>query len=76
MADDGHRWVQRITWDRAGLGRVFDVFDPEGRYLGAVRLPFAVQGWTPIVIRSDRLVAVTEGEREVPFVVRARIVRP
>jgi hypothetical protein len=53
---------------------LFEVFDPEGRYLGRVLLPFRLAS-VP-VIRGDVLVGVTENELEVPFVVRARIVKP
>jgi hypothetical protein len=53
---------------------VFDVFDPGGRYLGAVRLPFTHNS-VPI-FRNNALYAVTVDELEVPYVVRARIVKP
>jgi hypothetical protein len=76
VSDDGYLWVEPTVADPADRGRIFEVFDPEGRYLGRVRLPFAVKSWTPVVIRGDRFVAVTEDELEVPFVVRARIVKP
>jgi hypothetical protein len=76
VAEDGYLWVEPNTAARADRGRLFEVFDPEGRYLGRVRLPFPVRRWTPIIIRGDRFVAVTEDDLEVPFVVRARIVKP
>jgi len=53
--------------------RVFDVFDPEGRYLGRARSNFTVVG-TP-VLRGERLYSVTRDENDIPFVVRARIER-
>jgi len=73
VADDGHLWVAPTTRDRADRGYVFDIFDPDGRYLGQVRLPFALSSYPPPVIRNGILLGVTEDELEVPFVVRARI---
>jgi hypothetical protein len=75
VADDGYLWVEPTTPNREDQGRLFEVFDPEGRYLGRVRLPFQLSG-TPPVIRGDLFVAVVQDELEVPFVVRARIVKP
>lgn len=74
VADDGYLWAAPTTRDRADQGHVFDIFDPEGRYLGLVRLPFALSSYPPPVIRDGMIVGVTEDELEVPFVVRARIV--
>lgn len=72
--DADHIWVQVTMPDEEDNGRVFDIFDPDGRYLGAVRLPFTLPG-SPI-FRDGALYAVTVDELEVPYVVRARIVRP
>jgi 6-bladed beta-propeller len=74
VADDGYLWVEPMTTDLSDRGRVYDVFDPEGRYLGRLGLPFRMVG-TPVV-RGDVLVTVTRDELEVPYVVRARIVKP
>jgi len=76
VADDGHLWVAVATRDRADDGYVFDVFDPEGRYLGPLRLPFRLSGYPRPVIRDGIVIGVTEDELEVPFVVRARLERP
>lgn len=76
VADDGTLWIEIVTRDIADQGHVFDVFDPEGRYLGDVRLPFRLRMYPPPIVRGDRLYGVTEDELEVPFVVRARIERP
>jgi len=72
--DADHIWVQVTMPDEEDNGRVFDVFDPDGRYLGAVRLPFRL--WSAPVFRGGALYAVTTDELEVPYVVRARIVKP
>jgi len=76
VADDGCLWVEPTTRRLADRGLVFDIFDPEGRYLGQMRLPFRLSSYPPPVIRGGMVYAVTEDELEVPFVVRARIVRP
>jgi len=72
--DRGHVWVQlsRTPDERVTS---FDVFDPEGRYLGAVKAPFAVE-WNPTpVVRGDRVAFVTTDEPGAQFVVTARIRR-
>jgi hypothetical protein len=76
LADDGSMWVSLVTQDRKNQGREFDVFDPEGRYLGGVGLPFALHLYPIPIIRDGFIYGVTEDELEVPFVVRARIVKP
>ncbi|MCL4865870.1 MAG: hypothetical protein KJZ47_08250, partial [Gemmatimonadales bacterium] len=38
VAEDGYLWVAPILPDTTTLGRVFEIFDPEGRYLGRLRL--------------------------------------
>ena len=73
VADDGHLWVSPTTADRADRNHVFDIFDPEGRYLGRVRLTFLLSQYPPPVIRNGVVLGVTQDELEVPFVVRARI---
>jgi hypothetical protein len=75
VADDRHVWVQRQPVTTTEHGRVFDVFDPEGRFLGEVRTPFPLH-WTNPVFRDGYLYTVTVDDLEVPYVVRARIVRP
>lgn len=73
--DQGNLWVFPYT-ERAEEGTRLDVFDPAGRYLGRVRLPFALNRRPYPVIRGSTLVGVTEDELEVPYVVRARIEKP
>jgi hypothetical protein len=69
LDDAGFLWVRRIT---AEPDVRFDVFDPEGRFLGAVTGPSEMVRQAP-VIRGDRLYAVVRGEYDVPYVVRYRI---
>jgi hypothetical protein len=51
----------------------FDVFDPEGRYLGAVKAPSVVESSPIPVVRDDRMAYVTTNEPGAQFVVTARI---
>lgn len=74
LDDAGYLWVDPVT-PRGEQGYVFDVFDPEGRYLGMARSRVKVSMWPPPVVRSDRLYAVTLDEDGIPFVARARIAR-
>ena len=73
--DQGHIWVQRVGSPEEE-GRVYDVFDPEGRFLGTLTLPFPLDDTSIPVIRDGAMYAVSEDELEVPYVVRARIERP
>ena len=76
VAEDGYLWVAPILPDTTTLGRVFEIFDPEGRYLGRLRLPFAMQSNPAPLLLGDHLVAMTQDELGIPYVVRARIVKP
>jgi len=73
LDDEGNVWVARVT-TAEDEWRVMDVFDPVGRYLGDVRLPFRLSQENPIV-RGPMMWAVTTDEFDVPYVVRARIVK-
>jgi hypothetical protein len=44
-------WVRPATYAREP-GAVFNVFDPEGRYLGRLRLAAGIDGFPPPVIRA------------------------
>lgn len=66
--DLDHIWVART--DEPGL---FDVFDPEGRFLGEITLPFMLQEVPTPIVQDGLLYGVVEDEYEVPYVVRARI---
>jgi len=55
---------------------MLDVFEPDGRYMGAVRPPEGFSVSPEPVIRGDTVWAVTRGELDVASVVRYRIVRP
>lgn len=70
--EQGYLWV-RPTAEADEENYLFDIFDPQGRYLGALRTPFPVYPSAPLLIRGDTLVTVTEDELGVGYVVRARV---
>ena len=51
----------------------FDVFEPDGTYLGAVAAPDAFSSFPAPVFSGDRVWAVTEDEQGIERVVRYRI---
>jgi hypothetical protein len=69
---DGYLWVMPTTTS-AEKGRRFDLFDPEGRYLGPVVADFASTSYSPLVI-GDSFYTVAQDELEIPHLVRARII--
>jgi len=71
---DGSLWVIPST-SAEDQGRVLDIFDPAGRFLGAMRLPFRIEASPQPVVRRKALWAVTVDELGVPSVVKARIAR-
>lgn len=54
---------------------VYDVFRPDGRYLGPVRAPVEFSNYPRPVIRGDTVWATAEDELGVEYVVRYRIER-
>ena len=76
LDDEGNLWVQRGAANSEDEGRLFDILDPEGRYLGTLRLPFSLQSLTaePLV-RDGTLYGITSDELGVPYLVRGRIER-
>jgi len=74
VLEDGHVLVQ-IESDIGEAGRTFDVFEPEGRFLGSLDLPFAPAPLGVAMFRGDTILAPTLGDNDVPFVVEAVIRR-
>ena len=77
--DEGNLWVEQqvAASDSDNAGRIFDLFDPEGRYLGTLRLPFSLAWSRPEpIVRDGILYGVTRDELGVQYVVRARIAKP
>ena len=59
------------------MGRLFDLFDGQGRYVGMLRLPFDLRNSVPApIVREGVLYGVTSDEIGVLFVVRGRVVKP
>lgn len=75
---EGNLWVERQipAASEDDARRLFDILDPVGRYLGTLRLPFAVGSSVEPVFRDGALHAVTTDELGVQQLVRARIVKP
>ncbi|MDE2796516.1 MAG: 6-bladed beta-propeller [Gemmatimonadota bacterium] len=77
--DDRNTWVERQVPadDEDDVGRLFDLFDDEGRYLGMLRLPFDLHYSIPApIVRDGVLYGATYDEIGVLYVVRASIVKP
>ena len=72
LDDAGYLWVDPVT-PKQFEGRVFDVFDSDGRYLGQARANVRLSGQP--VFRGDYVYATTEDESGIPYVIRARIIR-
>ncbi|HSG82619.1 MAG TPA: hypothetical protein VLC48_10235, partial [Gemmatimonadota bacterium] len=66
----GHIEVPVASWIEPVA---FDVFEPDGRYLGMVRAPEGFQMNPTPVARGDTVWAVVLDEMEVPYIVRFRI---
>lgn len=70
--DRGYLWVQ--VYSRSdGEGTPVDVFEPEGRYLGRLRLPFSTGRRT--AFRGDTMCGTATGELDVERVVCVRVRR-
>jgi len=71
--DPLHRLWVRVADGRPGVR--YDVFGPGGAPLATARAEFSPVPWFPPVVDGDRFYTIVYDEDEVPFVVRARIVR-
>jgi hypothetical protein len=74
MVDDlGHLWVAPPQGE-GEAGRTFDLFDPEGRFLGTLTTPVAInRRYTHF--SGDHLYTVATDDMDVPYVVRMRLDR-
>ena len=70
--DKGQLWARRVT---AGNVPDIDVYDASGRQIATVTTTVPFQAFLPIHIRGDFVYGVIRDEDDVPYVVRARIVR-
>jgi hypothetical protein len=69
LDDSGHLWVRLLAADEAIR---FDVFDPDGVYLGAVEGMPGMGAQAPAIV-GDRFHAVVRDSLDVPYVVRYRV---
>ena len=75
VMDDGHMLVGII--DQVGEDpSTFDVFDPEGFFLGSIDLGITIPYRNRPALVGDTLIVVTPGLLDVPFLVRLTIRRP
>lgn len=74
--DEGNLWVKRQAVMPEDEGRLFDLFDPEGRYLAELHLPFPLQSNPAPIVRDGILYGVSTDELGAPNIVRARIAKP
>ena len=74
VMDDGHILVGIV--EKVGeASSTFDVFDPEGFFLGTVDLGFRMHSRNIPAIVGDTIVAVTPDDLDRPYLVRATIQR-
>lgn len=73
VAPDGHLWVLTSPV-RGDTVRTYDIFDPQGRYLGGVAAPARIRP-APHVLGTKVYGFVTD-ELDVPWVVRWRLEKP
>ena len=74
--DIGSLWVQRVALESDDEGRLFDVFDADGRFLGGLRLPFALN-LNPVPVVIDGVLYGTGEDAEgAATIVVASIERP
>jgi len=70
--DEGYLWVRTPLPD-GETGTVFDVFDPDGRFLGSIHADVNISAFAPVLIRRGSIYAVHTDELGVPYVVKLRI---
>ena len=73
--DENHLWVALETAASEDEGYLFDIFDPQGRFLGTVRLPFSLRLSPEPIVRDGILYGITADELGALYVVRAKIVK-
>lgn len=74
--EDGHLLVQ-IEDEMGAYGRVFDVYDPDGRFLGPVDFGFRISPRSIPAFLGDTIIAIAvTDDLDIPYLVRATIKRP
>ena len=72
LDDKGQLWARRVTADSS---RAIDVYDAAAKQIATVTTTIPFQAHLPMHIRGDFVYGVIRDEDDVPYVVRARIVR-
>jgi len=72
--DDGHILVA-IVEEVGEIPSTFDVFDPEGLFLGTIDLGFGISRRNLPALVGDTIIAVVPGALDMPYLVRATIRR-
>lgn len=75
LTDDGFVLAQ-IVEEVGEDGSAFDVFSPEGHFMGTVNMPFRLPRHSGLTVDGDAILGVSLTDLEEPYVVRARIIRP
>lgn len=73
LGDEDYLWVCATGLDSC---TALDVFAPDRRWLGTVKLPVVVQGSPRPLVRGGYLYAVTEGVEGEAVLFKGRVVRP
>jgi hypothetical protein len=72
LDDEGNLWVVPLR-EGDDRGRLAQVFDSAGFYLGELDLPISLIGLSPAVIRENTMVAVVTDSLDVPYIARLAI---
>ncbi|MGD2217830.1 MAG: hypothetical protein PVJ64_13825 [Gemmatimonadales bacterium] len=75
LDDAGYLFVN-LPDSEGRAGRLIDVFDPEGRYLGRMTAPVRLDWMVPPTITRNYLLGMARDELDTSYVVRLRLVRP
>ena len=75
MLEQHYNFGGLATWFKRRGGHVFDVFDPDGRYLGPVHLPFSLSASPAPILRNGVLWGISRDELDVVSIVRARVLK-
>ena len=67
------RVLAQIGQDRSVPGREFDMFSPEGTFMGTIHTPFDVFHRSVLDSRGDTLLVHTVGEFDIPVIIKAVI---
>ena len=74
--DVGNLWVKRVATTPEDEDRLFDLFDPDGRFLGVLQLPFSLHAHPEPIVRSGIIYGVSTDEHGAETMVIARVEKP